>query len=95
MNIQRSLKKKIKRKIEKAFANQDLKCTNIFMSKNRILKFGYFNLNIITIIGMAKDRIDSQYLLSCEIWKYFPFENKTIFSHLDALYMNYECLNNI
>ncbi len=57
--------------------HRDLKCANIFISKNGILKLGDLNVSIIAKKGMAKTRTGTPYYCSPEIWKDLPYDYKS------------------
>ena len=57
--------------------HRDLKCANIFISKNGILKLGDLNVSIIAKMGMAKTRTGTPYYCSPEIWKDLPYDYKS------------------
>jgi NIMA (never in mitosis gene a)-related kinase len=49
--------------------HRDLKCANIFLTKDGRLKLGDLNVSIITQMGMAKTQTGTPYYCSPEIWK--------------------------
>ena len=57
--------------------HRDLKCANIFISTNRILKLGDLNVSIIAKMGLAKTRTGTPYYFSPEIWKDLPYDYKS------------------
>ena len=57
--------------------HRDLKCANIFISKNGILKLGDLNVSILAKKGMAQTRTGTPYYCSPEIWKDLPYNYKS------------------
>jgi len=57
--------------------HRDLKCANIFLTKNGILKLGDLNVSIITQMGMAKTQTGTPYYCSPEIWNDRPYDYKS------------------
>ena len=57
--------------------HRDLKCANIFISKDKILKLGDLNLSIIAKKGMAKTKTGTPYYCSPEIWKDLSYDYKS------------------
>ena len=57
--------------------HRDLKCANIFLTKNGILKLGDLNVSIIAKMGMAKTQTGTPYYCSPEIWKDRPYDYKS------------------
>ena len=56
--------------------HRDLKCANIFLMKNGILKLGDLNVSKIAKLGMAKTQTGTPYYISPEIWKEQPYDYK-------------------
>ena len=57
--------------------HRDLKCANIFITKNGILKLGDLNVSIIAKLGMAKTQTGTPYYCSPEIWRDKPYNYKS------------------
>ena len=57
--------------------HRDLKCANIFITKNGILKLGDLNVSIIAKMGMAKTQTGTPYYCSPEIWLDRPYDYKS------------------
>ena len=57
--------------------HRDLKCANIFLTKNGILKLGDLNVSIIAKMGMAKTQTGTPYYCSPEIWNDRPYDYKS------------------
>ena len=57
--------------------HRDLKCANIFIAKNGILKLGDLNVSIIAKMGMAKTQTGTPYYCSPEIWNDRPYNYKS------------------
>ena len=56
--------------------HRDLKCANIFLMKNGILKLGDLNVSKIAKLGMAQTQTGTPYYISPEIWKEQPYDYK-------------------
>ena len=57
--------------------HRDLKCANIFLTKNGRLKLGDLNVSIIAKMGMAKTQTGTPYYCSPEIWRDKPYDYKS------------------
>jgi len=57
--------------------HRDLKCANIFLTKNGILKLGDLNVSCITKMGMAKTQTGTPYYCSPEIWNDRQYDYKS------------------
>ena len=56
--------------------HRDLKCANIFLMKDGILKLGDLNVSKIAKLGMAQTQTGTPYYISPEIWKEQPYDYK-------------------
>jgi len=56
--------------------HRDLKCANIFLMKDGILKLGDLNVSKIAKLGMAQTQAGTPYYISPEIWKEQPYDYK-------------------
>ena len=56
--------------------HRDLKCANIFLMKNGLLKLGDLNVSKITKAGMAQTQTGTPYYCSPEIWEDKPYDYK-------------------
>ena len=56
--------------------HRDLKCANIFLMKNGILKLGDLNVSKIAKLGLAQTQTGTPYYISPEIWKEQPYDYK-------------------
>ena len=56
--------------------HRDLKCANIFLMKDGILKLGDLNVSKIAKMGMAQTQAGTPYYISPEIWKEQPYDYK-------------------
>ena len=57
--------------------HRDLKCANIFLTKNGRLKLGDLNVSIIAKMGMAQTQTGTPYYCSPEIWNDRPYDYKS------------------
>ena len=57
--------------------HRDLKCANIFLMKNGLLKLGDLNVSKIAKMGMAQTQTGTPYYASPEIWKDKPYDYKS------------------
>ena len=56
--------------------HRDLKCANIFLMKNGLLKLGDLNVSKITKAGMAQTQTGTPYYCAPEIWEDKPYDYK-------------------
>ena len=56
--------------------HRDLKCANIFLMKNGLLKIGDLNVSKITKSNMARTQTGTPYYIAPEIWKDKPYDYK-------------------
>ena len=57
--------------------HRDLKCANIFLMKNGLLKLGDLNVSKIAKMGMAQTQTGTPYYASPEVWKDKPYDYKS------------------
>ena len=57
--------------------HRDLKCANIFLMKNGLLKLGDLNVSKIAKMGMAQTQTGTPYYCSPEIWRDCPYNYKS------------------
>ena len=57
--------------------HRDLKCANIFLMKNGLLKLGDLNVSKFAKFGMANTQTGTPYYCSPEIWKEKPYDYKS------------------
>ena len=57
--------------------HRDLKCANIFLMKNGLLKLGDLNVSKFTKIGLANTQTGTPYYCSPEIWKEKSYDYKS------------------
>ena len=57
--------------------HRDLKCANIFLMKNGLLKLGDLNVSKIAKYGMARTQTGTPYYCSPEIWEEKPYDYKS------------------
>ena len=56
--------------------HRDLKCANLFLMKNGILKLGDLNVSKIAKFGIAQTQTGTPYYISPEIWEELPYDYK-------------------
>ena len=56
--------------------HRDLKCANIFLMKNGLVKIGDLNVSKITKSNMARTQTGTPYYIAPEIWKNKPYDYK-------------------
>ena len=56
--------------------HRDLKCANIFLMKNGLVKIGDLNVSKITKSNMARTQTGTPYYIAPEIWKDKPYDYK-------------------
>ena len=57
--------------------HRDLKCANIFLTKNGVLKIGDLNVSKIAQMGLAQTQTGTPYYASPEIWREKPYDGKS------------------
>jgi len=57
--------------------HRDLKCANIFLTKNGILKLGDLNVSKIVKMGMCSTQTGTPYYASPEVWGDKPYDYKS------------------
>ena len=56
--------------------HRDLKCANLFLMKNGLLKLGDLNVSKIAKMGIAQTQTGTPYYISPEIWEEKPYDYK-------------------
>ena len=56
--------------------HRDLKCANLFLMKNGLLKLGDLNVSKIAKLGIAQTQTGTPYYISPEIWDDQPYDYK-------------------
>jgi NIMA (never in mitosis gene a)-related kinase len=56
---------------------KDLKCQNIFLCKEGIIKIGDLGVAKLLKAGMTKTQVGTPYYISPEIWKRLPYDAKS------------------
>ena len=56
--------------------HRDLKCANLFLMKNGLLKLGDLNVSKIAKLGIAQTQTGTPYYISPEIWNEQPYDYK-------------------
>ena len=62
---------------ENNIMHRDLKCANLFLMKNGLLKLGDLNVSKIAKMGIAQTQTGTPYYASPEIWKDQPYDYKS------------------
>ena len=57
--------------------HRDLKCANIFLTKNGTLKLGDLNVSKIVKMGMCSTQTGTPYYASPEVWGDKPYDYKS------------------
>ena len=57
--------------------HRDLKCANVFLSENNIVKLGDMNVSKVAKKGMLYTQTGTPYYASPEVWKDQPYDNKS------------------
>lgn len=57
--------------------HRDIKCANIFMNKNGVLKLGDLNVSKIVKMGLATTQTGTPYYASPEVWADKPYDYKS------------------
>jgi NIMA (never in mitosis gene a)-related kinase len=73
--------------------HRDLKCANIFISKDKILKLGDLNLSIIAKREWPKQKQVHHIIVLPKYGKTYLTITKAIYGLWAVFYMNYACLN--
>ena len=61
---------------ENKIMHRDIKCANIFLMKNGLLKLGDLNVSKIAKLGIAQTQTGTPYYISPEIWEEKPYDYK-------------------
>ena len=61
---------------ENNIMHRDIKCANIFLMKNGLLKLGDLNVSKIAKLGIAQTQTGTPYYISPEIWEEKPYDYK-------------------
>ena len=62
---------------ENKIMHRDIKCANIFMNKNGVLKLGDLNVSKIVKMGLATTQTGTPYYASPEVWADKPYDYKS------------------
>jgi NIMA (never in mitosis gene a)-related kinase 1/4/5 len=57
--------------------HRDIKCANIFMTKDGVLKLGDLNVSKVAKRGMLSTQTGTPYYASPEVWKDKPYDSKS------------------
>jgi NIMA (never in mitosis gene a)-related kinase len=62
---------------DKKIMHRDLKCANIFLTKNNDVKIGDMNVSKVLRMGMLSTQTGTPYYASPEVWKDRPYDYKS------------------
>ncbi len=57
--------------------HRDIKCANVFITKDGIIKLGDLNVSKVAKKGMLHTQTGTPYYASPEVWKDKPYDNKS------------------
>jgi len=57
--------------------HRDIKCANIFLTKEGIIKLGDLNVSKVAKKGLLHTQTGTPYYASPEVWKYRPYDNRS------------------
>jgi NIMA (never in mitosis gene a)-related kinase len=57
--------------------HRDLKCANLFLSKEGVLKIGDLNVSKVAKMGMVHTQTGTPYYASPEVWKDQPYDSRS------------------
>ena len=57
--------------------HRDIKCANIFLTKDNVLKLGDLNVSKVAKRGMLQTQTGTPYYASPEVWKDKPYDLKS------------------
>lgn len=57
--------------------HRDIKCANIFLTKNGMVKLGDLNVSKVAKKGLMHTQTGTPYYASPEVWKDRPYDNKS------------------
>ena len=57
--------------------HRDIKCANIFLTKNGVVKLGDLNVSKVANKGLVHTQTGTPYCASPEVWKDRPYDNKS------------------
>jgi NIMA (never in mitosis gene a)-related kinase len=69
--------KGIKKLHELKIYHRDLKCANMFLTKEGLLKIGDLNVSKVAKAGIANTQTGTPYYASPEVWKDKPYDSSS------------------
>ena len=62
---------------EKKIIHRDIKCANVFLTKEGMVKLGDLNVSKVAKMGILKTQTGTPYYASPEVWQDKPYDNKS------------------
>jgi NIMA (never in mitosis gene a)-related kinase len=62
---------------EMSIYHRDIKCANVFLTKDGVLKMGDLNVSKVAKAGIASTQTGTPYYASPEVWKDMPYNDKS------------------
>lgn len=57
--------------------HRDIKCANLFLTKEYVVKLGDLNVSKVAKVGLLQTQTGTPYYASPEVWKDKPYDNKS------------------
>ena len=57
--------------------HRDIKCANVFLTKERVVKLGDMNVSRVAKGGMMRTQTGTPYYACPEVWKDMPYDNRS------------------
>lgn len=78
---------------KKKIVHRDIKCANIFLTKNGLVKLGDLNVSKIAKAGIMNTQTGTPYYASPEVWKDKPYDKSSDIWSLGAVLYEMIALN--
>jgi NIMA (never in mitosis gene a)-related kinase len=78
---------------EKKIIHRDIKCANVFLTKEGLAKLGDLNVSKVAKAGILKTQTGTPYYASPEVWQDKPYDNKSDIWSLGAVLYELVALN--
>jgi NIMA (never in mitosis gene a)-related kinase len=72
--------------------HRDIKCANIFLTKDGLVKLGDLNVSKIAKAGVMNTQTGTPYYASPEVWQDRPYDNSSDMWSLGAVLYEMTCL---